>query len=115
MYRWNDCEQTRSRINQQLIAGRFGHEGFHQLRTKQFWQTQIDYFNRVSTEDYVVASFTFTAIYTWEKDGLVGQMTSGVIKEVPTGTEWDTDRQKECRPTWPRKQRTSEANSIILL
>ena len=31
-----DCEQIRSRINQQLIAGRFGHEGLRQLRTKQF-------------------------------------------------------------------------------
>ena len=29
-----DCEQIRSRINQQLIAGRFGHECLHQLRTK---------------------------------------------------------------------------------
>ena len=29
-----DCEQIRSRINQQLIAGRFGHEGLRQLLTK---------------------------------------------------------------------------------
>ena len=29
-----DCEQLRSRINQQLIAGSFGHEGLRQLRTK---------------------------------------------------------------------------------
>ena len=29
-----DCEQIRSRINQQLIAGRFGHEGLCQLCTK---------------------------------------------------------------------------------
>ena len=29
-----DCEQIRIRINQQLIAGRFGHEGLRQLRTK---------------------------------------------------------------------------------
>ena len=29
-----DCEQFCSRINQQLIAGRFGHEGLRQLRTK---------------------------------------------------------------------------------
>ena len=31
-----DCEQLCGSINQQLIAGRFGHKGFHQLRTKQF-------------------------------------------------------------------------------
>ena len=31
-----DCEQIRSRINQQLIAGRFGHEGLRQLRTNCF-------------------------------------------------------------------------------
>ena len=29
-----DCEQMLSRINQHLIAGRFGHEGLRQLRTK---------------------------------------------------------------------------------
>ena len=29
-----DCEQICSRINQQLIAGRFGQEGLRQLRTK---------------------------------------------------------------------------------
>ena len=34
MYRRIDCEQIRSRINQQLIAGRFRPEGLHQLRTK---------------------------------------------------------------------------------
>ena len=33
-YRRIDCEQIHSRINQQLIAGRFGHEGLRQLRTK---------------------------------------------------------------------------------
>ena len=33
-YRRIDCEQIRSRINQQLIAGRFSHEGLCQLRTK---------------------------------------------------------------------------------
>ena len=31
-----DCEQIRSRINQQLIAGRFGHEGLRQLHTKVY-------------------------------------------------------------------------------
>ena len=29
-----DCEQIRSRINQQLIAGHFSHKGLCQLRTK---------------------------------------------------------------------------------
>ena len=29
-----DCEQLRSSINQQLIAGHYSHEGLHQLRTK---------------------------------------------------------------------------------
>ena len=33
-YRRIDCEQICSRINQQLIAGRFGHESLRQLRTK---------------------------------------------------------------------------------
>ena len=29
-----DCEHIRSRINQQLVAGRFGHEGLRQQSTK---------------------------------------------------------------------------------
>ena len=33
-YRWIDCEQVRSRINQKLISGLFRHEGLRQLRTK---------------------------------------------------------------------------------
>ena len=31
-----DCEQIGSRINQKLIAGRFGNEGLHQLHRKLF-------------------------------------------------------------------------------
>ena len=34
-----DFEQIRSRINQQLIAGRFSHEGLHQLHTKLYMYT----------------------------------------------------------------------------
>ena len=34
-----DCEQIRSRINQQLIAGHFGHEGLRQLCTKTIFYT----------------------------------------------------------------------------
>ena len=30
-----DCEQSHSSINQQMIAGCFGHEGLCQLHTKQ--------------------------------------------------------------------------------
>ena len=30
-----DCKQLHSSINQQLIAGHFGHEGLRQLHTKQ--------------------------------------------------------------------------------
>ena len=38
----------------------------------------IDYFNHVSTEDYIAASFTLLW-YMWEEDGWVGKTTCGVI------------------------------------
>ena len=47
-----DCEQIRSRINPQLIAGRFSHEGLRQLRTKLFC-AQLTKAFMVETIDYL--------------------------------------------------------------
>ena len=47
-----DCEQIRSRINQQLIAGRFSHVDLCQLCTKQFC-TQYSQFCTQLTKAFI--------------------------------------------------------------
>ena len=53
-----DCEQFRSSINQQLIAGCFGHEGLRQLHTKQFCTKTMETINSPTLKSVECASVT---------------------------------------------------------
>ena len=75
--------------------------------------TQIDYLNRVSTEDYVAALFTLVIrgkkMVEWVKRpvGDLGSAHGHGVRHRPA--------KREYRPTSPWKQRTSKPNSTILL
>ena len=58
--RQTDCEQIRSRINQQLVAGRFGHKGLHQLCTKNIcMQLMKAFVAKASCNQLLIDSATY--------------------------------------------------------